>query len=306
MNHVSRDIAPALYVARVFCMLPFSRLRHDHIALKSSVWMRLVTLIVHVFFLVLYIHQIWDTIFFLINTISLTQNVSDVSAAALLFVCQIIDLINTVNLLYLAQQTCKTIEMFLVMMIKVDTCLGNLKSRRNNIYLQVSVVVIFFLIRCFILFYTVINMKLSVKMSPLIASGIYRLAEHLLFVLCLELRHRICIINFQLHTASRCNLSLNKIKNLVSSYQVLNYTQNYLNKKFGLYLLLNISQLFSLTLLGLISLSMPCITGNSTYFANTSTITHCIGYAVLIADGASRFVLQIWGCSVVDSEVSIF
>jgi hypothetical protein len=102
--NVSRQLAPALYVFRFFCVLPFSCINHDddrHL-LRSNVCSRIITLIVQIVVLFSYILHTMITIHQLINETK-TKTIQEISTFVSLFIMQFIDITNLMNIIFLTQ-----------------------------------------------------------------------------------------------------------------------------------------------------------------------------------------------------------
>jgi hypothetical protein len=302
---MSREVAPALYVARALGMLPFSHLDHktSPYVRSSSLIPRVLTIIVHVITLALYFHRTYNTMYTLLNvldTYESSERLSATSSLATSFIGLILDLANIMNALVLINYTFMTVGNILVSLKQCDELLcTNVSTKQRNAFISVLIVVKYILkLGAFFVF--IYNSNPDLRFSTQMSAFLFLGPELLLLVLCLELRDRLRIINRRLSGKRR------RFTNLTVAYDNLFSIQETLNRTFGPFLCLHLSQLFLLVLKVLVVIAISCVFHVNVPYVPLKNDKQCFAYLLQLLDGLIRFSLVVWGCNDFTKEVCNF
>jgi hypothetical protein len=309
----SRELAPVFHCLRLVGMLPFSRLDNDGTpCLRNSLLPRICTFAGHIVILYLYIGNIWADLNRLFDFINHHDEASDrvriASTFATSFITQFEDLANLLNVFVLANSTCRIMQRVINCFNHCDEILHtSMRSKRRNFYITAFFVTIYVL-KTLALFIFVHNMKFEFVFVPQIASAIFRGVELLLFVLCLELRSRLCTINECMITMVDKRNYCRRYVNISKAYESLCSAQHVLKCTLGSFLFLHLSQLFFMVLTILVIVIVSCVVHKpeQNLYSFITSQQHCLVMSLHAIDGMWRFLLITWSCSYPASEVSSF
>jgi hypothetical protein len=291
---VTHDVAPALYVARVFFMLPFTRLKHRRPTLRSPLWLRFVTFTVHIVLLIPYIYETWKTLLNLKHATNI-KSIQGSTEYATLLIMQGVDLMNFVTVVILSQKTCKMTEKVL-RSLNATLKIKHIVSKMP-IYLSIYTSVTFFL-KLSINFFYFDKLQLTTRLFPYVGTAILLATEHLLFVLCFEIKEQLKYINLSLRNSTN---SAPRVARLCHAFEKIIYAQGEINRKFGPFLFFNISQLFLNMLHTPVLLISSCVHVASQDL--NCSIMRWLAFSYILVMYIMRFSMICWFCSIISKEV---
>ena len=214
---------------------------------------------------------------------------------------------NTINATFLMLRTCKLVDKIIK---TLDLCAVLIKYQNSGKYFIFGVsmlLMINYLVKLTLQFLILNDMTITLKLIPSLGSGLFEGIEFLVVVLCVEIKTRLRVINddhlISAHVSGVVPAA-RVIRRVTKAYEALGDAMGSINRTFGLFFLLNMSQLFLLVLFTAITLiTMPCVTDNNSLTTEFSRHFHCAPLVYLLIESMLRFGLLVWGCSGATAEV---
>ena len=303
--HVSQVVSPTLHVSRALGMLPFTRLGHSPPSFSSSRAARAATLVLHLVHVTSYVYHIVKTLAKLLETAK-QKSIEDSSSLAVLVIAQMFDILNVVHLGFLSQCTCGIIQDTLYHMFVADQIL-KVKNKRNfNLHRYILFTVMGLMCKNVSTWYIVDKMQVTTRLVPSFGVLLLLAAEQLFFVMCLELRRRLRILNTQIYDCT-FEISHRVVSKFADAFEALCRAQERLNRGFGLFLLLNLSQILLFSLSQAVNVIFACVLSKHIYLGGKGTCSLETASSFITAKVLllGRFLALIWGCHIVTKEVSL-
>jgi hypothetical protein len=196
----------------------------------------------------------------------------------------------------IAQNTCKMTESILKYLKTVKIIVMKYKQTKMSVF--ISIYTCFMYASKIYLSYYFESEKLLIPKLPVIASAILFATEHLLFVLCFEIKEHLKYINCSLKNSTK---SAHQVEKLCHAFEKIIDAQEEINCEFGPFLFLNLSQLFLNMLHVPVALISSCvhITPNN---LNCSPIKW-FAISMMLVIYFTRFALICWFCGITNKEV---
>jgi len=251
------DIAPFFHLARIFGVIPFSRVNKYNISVsKCSLRLALFIQSLMALAYMTYSYQLYIEVLILFGSNDVRLTVTSVSGS----VNYIIDQFNIWSIVFISQKLPALLTVILGNFAFTDRNLTRINWRWSKIRVRLLtfVTAAIIVVKNGLLIYQFDHLKLSVNIGARYIYGMILVLEQLISLLNLELNARFKAFHQEIKDKNGHN-DLKDLRLLHDVYKALFENQSLIAQSFGKFLLFDLSQMFILIINGFLNVFLVCL-----------------------------------------------